>query len=76
MPLNLSLHLPLSSLLLTLSLFFFFNGIIWDVTGTLNRIYVCCCMFGFMNLLHHDATRVQLTTDALNLILNICSLFL
>jgi len=47
-----------------------------DVIGTGTNIYVCCCMFGFMNLLHHDATRVQLTTVALDLILNICSLFL
>jgi hypothetical protein len=47
-----------------------------DVIGTWTRIYVCCCMFGFMNLSHHDVTHVQLSTVALDLILNICSLFL
>jgi len=47
-----------------------------DVIGTWTHIYVCCCMFGFMNLLHHDVTRVQLSTVALYLILNIWSLFL
>jgi hypothetical protein len=72
MPLNFSLHLPLISLLLTGSWYFFMEsfGGSHDVIGTWTYIYVCCCMFGFMNLLHHDATCVQLTTVTLDLILN------